>query len=197
MRRLLAFPVLIAMSVTWLAAQELPKADDSFDVEPPLLIQADGSARASATSTPIAHADAEQLAKQLERAKRSAASAEHLYKVGVLAKVEAEQRALRVVRLEADFTKAQLAEMKEHIASQGASVQTAENEPADREAAKIALAQAITAAQTADSTFRKAELEAAILNLHRQQRLLAVGSARKADVARAEEKLATLQRNAQ
>lgn len=41
---------------------------------------------------------------------------------------------------------------------------------------------------------RKVDVDAAALDLRRQRQLLAQGSARKFDVARTEEKLATLQR---
>lgn len=64
---------------------------------------------------------------------------------------------------------------------------------AELDAALATLAQASAAAQAADESYRKAQLEAAELNLRRQRQLLAQGSARKSDVARAEEKLAKLQ----
>jgi hypothetical protein len=198
MRRWAAFPVSIAMSMASPAAQELPKEGDSFEVEPPLLIQPDGSLparNASAIPTPGPRPDAAQLARQLERAKKSAASAERLVKIGVLAKVEAEQRALRVVRLQAELANAQLAEMKDQLASQqSGGVQVREIPKVDLEAGEVRLAQAIAAAQTATAHLQQAELEAALLNLRRQQKLLALGSARKSDVARAEEKLAALKR---
>ncbi len=59
---------------------------------------------------------------------------------------------------------------------------------------KTALTEATAAAKKAADELAKAELEAAIVNLQRQQKLLALGSGRKSDVARAEEKLATLKR---
>ncbi|HEV3410786.1 MAG TPA: hypothetical protein VG095_10865, partial [Chthoniobacterales bacterium] len=49
-----------------------------------------------------------------------------------------------------------------------------------------------TAKRTAEERHR-AELEAALRNLQRQQKLLALGSGRKADVSRAEKRLAELQ----
>jgi hypothetical protein len=190
MRRCPVFAVAIAMSIATLAAQDLPKESNSFEVEPPLLIQPDVSAK----PTPSPHADVEQLAQQLERAKKSAASAESLFRTGVLAKVEAEQRALRVVRLQAELSNAQLAEMKERLASQQSRVQVGEVAKADLDLSDVTVARALAAAQTANANLAKAQLEAATLNLQRQQKLLAVGSARKSDVARAEEKLAALRR---
>ena len=166
-------------------------------MEPPLLVQPDGrpvlpNEPARPSATPMR--DIAQLEKQFERAKKSAAAAERLWKAGVLAKVEAEQRALRVVRLEAEFTRAQLAQVQEQIAANRPSVQTGQPDHAGSSELKIAFEQATAAAQTAAAKLAKAELEAAILNLQRQQKLLALGSARKSDVARAEEKLAALKR---
>jgi multidrug resistance efflux pump len=57
-----------------------------------------------------------------------------------------------------------------------------------------ALAQAEEAAARAAEERNRAELDAAQRNLQRQQKLLALGSGRKADVNRAQEKLAELQR---
>jgi len=197
MRRWRAFAVAVASSTATLAAQDLPKESNSFEVEPPLLIQPDESVPerdVSARPSPTPRADVRQLAQQLERAKKSAASAESLFRTGVLAKVEAEQRALRVVRLQAELSNAQLAEMKERLASQQSRVQVGEVAKADLDLSDVTVARALAAAQTANANLAKAQLEAATLNLQRQQKLFALGSARKSDVARAEEKLAALRR---
>ncbi|MEO6969668.1 MAG: hypothetical protein ABI217_02090 [Chthoniobacterales bacterium] len=53
----------------------------------------------------------------------------------------------------------------------------------DRATATLARASAIE--QTADENYRKAQLDAAALNLRRQRQLLALASAHKSDVARA------------
>ena len=98
--------MLLARSVL---AQESPSPEDSFEVEPPLLVQPEKPAPdQSATEPQKLPVTLEQLRKQLERAKENAASAEHLVKAGVLAKTEAAQRALRAVRLEADVANAEL-----------------------------------------------------------------------------------------
>lgn len=200
MKRLVAFPILLSMAflIASVAAQELPQTDDSFEVEPPLLIpnQPDQSLPVpdgTATSTP--RPDIEQLEKDLERAKKSAASAAHLYRIGVLAKVDEEKRALRVVRLQVDLARARLTEAKENVASQESRVQTGEISKADLAKTQAALGEIIAAAETAAADLVRAELEAAALNLRRQQKLLALGSGRRSDVARAEEKLAALKRD--
>lgn len=176
--------VLLTVPMSSLMSQELPKSDGSFEVEPPLLIPP-GDVEGDAEERP----DAAKLEQQLERAKKSAASAERLVKTGVLAKVEAEQRELRVVRLEAELANAQLVAAQEQVTSQ----QARHASKAELDAALATLAQASAKAQAADKSYDKAQLEAAELNLRRQRQLLAQGSARKSDVARAEERLATLQ----
>jgi hypothetical protein len=148
-------------------------------------------------ASPTPSPDVSQLEKQLERANKSAASAERLYRAGVLAKVEAEQRALRVIRLQAELTKAQLAAIQKSTAANDGMVQTVQVQQASGQESKIVLAQVTAAAQAAAANLAKAELDAAILNLQRQQKLLALGSGRKSDVSRAEEKLAALKRGQQ
>ena len=191
MKRWVAFSLSFAIPVVTLIAQEPSPDSGSFEVEPPLLVQPDGTPVAPPETSRKPSRDLVQLETQLERAKRSSASAERLYKAGILAKVEAEQRALRVVRLQADFAKAQLAQLQEQV-GKGTSDGIVQVQSAVRADLRAALAQAAAAEKEAAANLAKAELDAAILNLQRQQKLRALGSARKSDVARAEEKLAAL-----
>src|SRR5437867_2348484 len=195
MRRMLMLPAtVVATAIMALAADQVPQNEseepDSFDVEPPLLKQNLSTEPSSATSTP--DGDVARQEKQLERAKRSATDAERLCKIGVLAKVEVEQRLLRVVRCESDLANAQLARAKEEVAAEESQVAAGESAKDELEAAKAALAQLTEAAQMAAQKRERAELEAAEANLRRQQKLLHLGSAQKSDVTRAEEKLAEL-----
>jgi len=184
----------IVTAMTTLAADQSPgnksEEPDAFDIEPPLLKQNLSDQPLSATPAP--DVDAARLEKQLERAKRNAAGAERLCKIGVLAKVEVEQRLLKVVRCESDLANARLASAKEEVAAQESQVATGESAKDELEAAKAALAQLTEAAQMAAQKRERAELEAAEANLRRQQKLLHLGSAQKSDVTRAEEKLAEL-----
>jgi hypothetical protein len=189
MKRAWAFSLSLALSTVLLIAQEPSPDAGSFEVEPPLLVQPDGKPVAASEASPAPNPDVGQLEKKLERAKKSAASAERLYRAGVLAKVEAEQRALRVVRTEAELANAQLAELQKTLPASDGIVQTGQAQSTGEE-----LKRALVAAQGAAAKLAKAELDAALLNLQRQQKLLALGSARKADVTRAEEKLAALKR---
>jgi hypothetical protein len=193
MKRWIAFSFLLTSPILSLIAQEPSPDSGSFEVEPPLLVQPDGTPVVPAETSPAANRDLAQLEKELERAKRSAVSAERLYKAGVLAKVEAEQRALRVVRLQVEFAKAQLAQLQEQV-GKGSSDGIVQVQTAVGDDFKAALAQASAAQKEAAANLAKAELDTAILNLQRQQKLRALGSARKSDVARAEERLAALKR---
>jgi hypothetical protein len=172
----------------WAADQSAgSKSDepDSFDVEPPILKQ-------NLSDEPLPNGDVARLEKQLERAKQNAAGAERLWKIGVLARVEVEQRLLKVVRCESDLAKARVARAKEDFATKESELATGEITRDELEAVKTALAQLTEAAQVAAAKRERAELEAAEANLRRQQKLLKLGIGQKSDVTHAEEKLAEL-----
>ncbi len=176
-----------------LCAQESPNADESFEVEPPWLVQPTDDKK-GVNEKPEAPPDAAKLTQQLEQAKKSAASVERLVKIGALAKIDGEQRALRVIRLESELARAQVVAAQAEAAAQQTRHAAGQTSKAVLDAATTTLTAASAAAQAAEERYRKAQLDAAALNLHRQQRLFALGAARKSDVTRAEEKLATLQR---
>jgi hypothetical protein len=174
------------------AATAFAQEPESFDVEPPLLIPDRGAAtqKAESADTNPQDVDLVTLVEAFERAKRNAADAKHLYRIGVISQVEVEQRALRVVRLEADLANARLEKAKERAGAQSSVV--VNGKAADDQRTKAELAQLSQAAQAATAKRERTELDVAEANLHRQQELLAVGSAHKSDVARAEQKLAEL-----
>lgn len=184
----------VILSVNCLPAQELPTSDDSFAIEPPLLIPLGERESSPEDSREESPADVGKLEQQLLRAKKSAVSVERLVKMGVLAKTEAEQRALRAIRLEAGLANAQAAAAKEQVTLQQARIAAGQASQAELDAALTTQARANATAEAATEKYHKAQLDAAALNLRRQRQLLAQGSARKSDVARAEEKLAILQR---
>ena len=80
-----------------------------FDVEPPILKQnlSDELAEAGTPDGDVARCE-----KKLERSKRNAAGAERMWRIGVLAKVEVEQRALKVIKCEAEVASARVAQAK-------------------------------------------------------------------------------------
>lgn len=170
------------------AAEALPAPEtgESFPIEPPLLISRrtpDGSPIASGAlekSGPD-DGDLERLETVLIRAKKNAGSAERMFKAGIISKVDAEERVLRVIRLEAKIAAARVEKLKRD------SEQAAPASP-------DSIISAEEAATRATEAQHRAELDAALRNLQRQQKLLALGSARQADVNRAQEKLTELQR---
>ena len=192
MIRAIALPVMFLTSaMIALAADQSSNSDEpgEFDIEPPILKQnlSDELAEAGTPDGDVARCE-----KKLERAKRNAAGAERLWKIGVLAKVEVEQRALKAVKCETELASARVTQAKETVAAQETRVASGESSNQELEVAKTALAEVIEAEQKAVAKRETAEVEFAEANLRRQQRLLKLGSAHKSDVTNAEEKLAEL-----
>jgi hypothetical protein len=190
MARIFALPVtLLALAMAVCAADQSAEnkseEPDSFDVEPPILKQ-------NLSDEPLPNGDLARLEKQLQRAKQNAAGAERLYKIGVLAKMEVEQRLLKVIRCESDLANARVARAKEELAEKESQLATGEITRDELESMKTALTQLTEAAQAATAKRERSELEAAEANLRRQQKLLKLGIGQKSDVTRAEEKLAEL-----
>lgn len=188
----------IALLVTLLTSAMIGRAADQssnsdepgeFDIEPPILKQnlSDELADSGTPDGGVARCE-----KKLERAKRNAAGAERLWKIGVLAKVEVEQRALKMIKCEAELASARVAQAKETVAEQEVRLASGEMTKQELDVAKAVLAQVIEAEQKAVAKRESAEVESAEANLRRQQRLLKLGSAHKSDVTNAEEKLAEL-----
>src|SRR2546430_15508358 len=193
MMRWIALPLLLVFAAALPAQEELPKdPEQPMDIEPPLLIQESPNQNvvytrpgsADQKSTP----DPDQIAALLEKARRSAASGERLYKAGIIAKVEAENRALKVIRLETEWAEAKAELAKQNVAVQQARLETGEIGESELETAKSLELAAAKNAESAVARKEKAELDAAVLNLRRQQNLLAMGSGRKSEVNRAQEK---------
>ena len=192
MLRAMALPLtFLSSAIIALAADQPSNSEEpgEFDVEPPILKQ-NLSDELAETGTP--EGDIARCEKKLERAKRNAAGAERLWKIGVLAKVEVEQRALKAVKCEAELASARVAQAEGIVTEQESRVASGEATKQELEVAKMALAQLIEAQEKAAAKRESAELEFAEANLRRQQRLLTLGSAHKSDVTNAEEKLAEL-----
>jgi multidrug resistance efflux pump len=192
MIRAVVLPVTFLTSALIALAADQPNNSDEpgeFDIEPAILKQnlSDELAEAATPDGDVARCE-----KKLERAKKSAAGAERLWKIGVLAKVEVEQRALKAIKCEAEVASARVAQAKGTVAEEESRVASGEATKQELEVAKTALAQLLEAEQKAVAKRESAELEFAEANLRRQQRLLKLGSARKSDVSNAEEKLAEL-----
>src|ERR1051326_7101567 len=97
MMRWLAMPVVVVFAATLSAQEDLPKdPEQAMDIEPPLLIQESPNQNIVYTPSAIAEqkpeANVDQLSESLEKARKSAASGERLYKAGIIAKLDAENR---------------------------------------------------------------------------------------------------------
>ena len=192
MIRAVALPLTLLTSALIALAADQPNNSEEpgeFDIEPPILKQnlSDELAEAGTPDGDVARCE-----KKLERAKRNAAGAERLWRIGVLAKVEVEQRALKVIKCETELASARVGQAKGAVAEQESRVAFGESTKQELEVAKTALAQLIEAEQKSVAKRESAELEFAEANLRRQQRLLKLGSAHRSDVTSAEEKLAEL-----
>jgi hypothetical protein len=188
----------LAFPATLPAQEQLPTdPSEPMEIEPPLLIQKSPNQDIVYTSpgTPDQKPlpDPDQLAATVEKAKKSAASGERLYKGGIIAKVDAENRALKVIRLEADLAEAKLELAKQNVLAQQARLEAGEISQPEFEAAQLLAGAAMKEAEAAMARKEKAELDAAMLNLQRQKKLLAMGSGRKSEVNRAQEKVSALQ----
>jgi hypothetical protein len=197
MMRSIALPFTLLFAATLLAEDELPKdPGEPMDIEPPLLIQ-EAPNRNIVYTTPAAPGqkdlDPERIAAALEKARMSAASGERLYKSGIIAKVDAENRVLKVIRLESDLAEAKLELAKQNVELQQVRLDAGEISSDELETAKSMLAVATKEAESTVAKKDQAELDAAMLNLRRQQKLLAMGSGRRSEVSRAQEKVSALQ----
>ena len=190
MKRWIGSLVCVTAALSAFAQDDLPlpesAAEEPGEIDPPLLIQSytfNAAAEPTAVGPAAAAAspDVAKLEADLIRAQKRAAGADRLYKAGIIAKVDAEQRQLKVVQLEAAVAQARLDAAKAKAETTGDTT------------TEVAVADAEEAAQRAVKQRQEAELDAALRNLQRQQKLLALGSGRQADVARAQAKVAELQ----
>lgn len=192
MRRAIA--LLLLINATAFAADKPSDPEpDSFDIEPPMLIP-NRSDEPESKAAPIAgrEVDLAKLEKEFERAKRNIASLDRLLKIGALSKLEVEQRRLRVVHLEFQLAEARLVAAKEQMLQKDKQVSAGEIAKTDVSPTENNLALAIQAAHVAQAKSSQADVDAAEANVQRQEKLLALGSARKKDVDRALQKLADL-----
>src|SRR5216110_432263 len=113
--------IFLTSAMIALAADQSSDSEEpgEFDIEPPILKQ-NLSDELGEAGTP--DGDIARCEKKLERAKRNAAGAERLSKIGVLAKVEGEQRALKAIKCEAELASARVAQAKGTVAEQGSRV---------------------------------------------------------------------------
>jgi hypothetical protein len=185
--------LLLGVWATTLFAQQSTIEPDSFDIEPPLLIpNRDDGKNANPTTSSAHDVDLAKLERELERAKRNTTGLDRLLKIGALSKVEVEQRRLRIVHLEFDLASARLVAAKEKMLEKDTELSNGRVAKSEITPAENGLALAISAAHAASTKREQVDIDAAEANVQRQEKLLALGSARKRDVERALQKLADL-----
>ncbi len=178
------------------AADELPKKDpgESLDTEPQLILGEvpDGPMPSQAMEPIVEGPGLDRLIAQLERAKKNAAWSERLFKSGVLAKVEAEKRALQVPRLNKEVEEARLRIVTGEFEAERKRFEAGEAGKEELEKAEARFHAATASAVEAAAKWQSSQVEAAELNLHRQRRLVAYGIASAAAVRKAQQQLAAL-----
>ena len=169
--------------------------DESFEIEPPILLpnlERDSKKNVGVPDSPTADLTIEKLEIKLKLAEKSAAAGEGQYKRGIISKMEAENRPVRVARLQSELANALLLRAQEHLDGIRTQLAAGESTAEELQLAEAALSDAAEAARGAALDREQAELEAAKRDLERQKKLLALGSGRKSQVKRAEQKLAEL-----
>jgi len=186
---------------TLLRAQgDLPKHSpgESLDFEPKLMLDGPHASLeapgAPLDSLPGEHPEerVKQLESNLLRAEQRAADSEQLYKDGILAKVEVEDRQLRVVKARKELADANLAVAAAHADAVKKSFDAHTTVQAEMNAANASLKTARDAAASASAEWDKGQLDAAAIDLKRKRRLYAEGVGSRREVEMAEDRLALL-----
>lgn len=127
-----------------------------------------------------------QAAEQaLVRAEQRAADSEQLYKEGILARVEAEDRALKVVKARKELADASLALAAEQADAAKKAFDSHKEAQKDLDAANASLKTAQDADTSAEGQWEKGQIDAAAVDLKRKQKLYSegVGSRREVEIA--------------
>ena len=169
-----------------------------MDIEPPLLIQE--APNQNIVLQPRRElpdqsrvADPDRIARHPGKSEENAASGERLYKSGIIAKVDAENRALKVTGWKRNWRRQNWSWPNRMSWLNKARLEAGEISQPEFETAQVAGWRRHERSRIGAAKKEKAELDAAKLNLRRQQKLLAMGSGRKSEVNRAQEKVSALQ----
>ncbi len=186
MRRLFTILAALSLLAAARAADDLPRKEngEAMDFEPGLL--------PDLKNVPEPADSAARLEAAIERAKKGAASGERMFRAGIIAKVEAEKRALKVVRLTSELAAARLLAARTEFDEKRAEFDAGKLSQEQLDAAQASTEAASAAANSASATWQRAELAAAELNLSRQRQLLAAGIGSKSVVSRAQSQVAGL-----
>jgi hypothetical protein len=182
----------IALLASADAADDLPlkTPGTAMELELGLLPEFSGVADLHPAPRP-AHSVA-RIEVSLDRAKKNAAAGDRMFRAGIIAKVDAEKRILKVVKLEADLAVARSDAAKLELESKRAEFDAGKVSQPQLDAARASADESSEAAAAAVAKRDRAELADAEINLSRQRRLLAAGAGSKSMVARAQSQLAAL-----
>jgi len=176
------------------AQDDLPRKapGDTVDFEPKLMLDGPQAAPVAEASPVATEERVKELEGDLVRAEGRAADAEQLYKEGILAKVEEEDRMLRVVKAEKELDDAKLAAAADRAAAVKKSFDAHQTGKSDLDAANAALKNAQDAAATAAAAWEQGQIDAAALDLKRKRKLYEEGVGSKREVEIAEDHLALI-----
>jgi hypothetical protein len=152
----------------------------------------DGPAAAEASPAGSPGEQVKRLQQVLKRTQERAAEAGKLYRDGILARVEMEDRQMRVVKASKELADALVAMDATQVETmkQGLAAKTATQ--ADLDAANAELKKAQDRATAAAADWRKAQMDAAELDLKRKQQLYREGVGSRREVEQAEDRVALL-----
>ena len=133
-----------------------------------------------------------ELEKALTLAEEHAVDSEQLLKEGILARVEVEERALRVVKARKDLADATLAAATAHAGEVKDAFDAHKATQSDLDAANAALKTAQQTDAAASVDWDKGQLDAATADLERKRKLYSEGVGSKREVELAEDRVALL-----
>ena len=192
MKRWIAFSFLLASPILSLIAQEPSPDSGSFEVEPPSWCSR-MEHRCAGKASPAPHRDLAQLKNSWSGRKKVRLQPNDFF-IGPESLRKWKRNSELCCRAVAGGICQGATRSDPEQVGKGSNDGIVQVQSPVRDDLKAVLAQASAAEKEAAANLAKAELDAAILNLQRQQKLRALGSARKSDVARAEEKLTALKR---
>ena len=192
MRQLFNIIAAFALFARTHGADDLPHQAPGKAMDLDLGLLPDFSAGADLPAVPMPAKSVARIEAALERAKKSAASGERMFRAGIIAKVESEKRALKVVRLAAELAIARSEAAKLELEAKRVEFDAEKLSKQQLDAAQSSADAASEAAIAATAARDHAELADAEINLSRQRQLLAAGIGSKSLVARAQSQLAAL-----
>ena len=176
------------------AQDDLPKhaSGEVLDFEPKLML--DGPRATFAAPSPVSSAEGRirELEDALIQAEKRSVDSEQLFKEGILAKVEVEGRALRVVQVRKELADARLSVAAARADAVKKSFDSNAASQPDLDAAEAALKTARESAAAASAEWDKGQLDAANLDLKRKRKLYAEDVSTRREVQMAEDRVVLL-----